>query len=71
MEKQPTVPPKKKPGKPKNADADEWTRQTFLIRKDFLAKLRAVGYWNRQTTKVILDSALEEYFRDKDIKPLP
>ena len=82
MEKQPAGPdtiisdidvkePRRKAGKPRNADADEWTRQTFLVRKDFLEKLRALGYWNRQTTKVILDTALEEFFKDKDIKPLP
>lgn len=63
--------PKRKAGKPRNADADEWTRQTFLIRKDFLQKLRAVSYWNRQTTKVVLDTALEEFFKGKEIKPLP
>ena len=63
--------PKGKAGKPKNADADEWTRQTFVIRKVFVQKLRDLGYWNRQTTKVVLDTALKEFFRDKDIKPLP
>jgi hypothetical protein len=63
--------PRGKAGKPRNADADEWTRQTFLVRKDFLEKLRALSYWNRQTTKVVLDTALEEFFKDKDIKPLP
>ena len=63
--------PKRGVGKPRHPDADEWTRQTFVIRKDYLEKLRDLGYWDRQTTKVVLDRALYEFFKDKDIKPIP
>lgn len=64
-------PPKRGVGKPRNPDADEWTRQTFVVRKEYLDKLRDLAYWERRTTKVVLDMALEQFFAGKDIKPSP
>lgn len=58
-------------GKPRAVDADLWTRQTFIIRRDYLEKLQALAYWDRRTTKVVLDMALEQFFEGKNIKPVP
>ena len=69
-EAEPT-PVKRGAGKPRHADADDWTRQTFIIRKDFLQRINEEAYWQRRTTKVVLDMALEAYFKDRPENPIP
>ena len=47
-----------------------WTRATFVLRKDYLSKLKAVSYWDRKKIKEVIDEALEAYLKGKRIKPL-
>jgi hypothetical protein len=49
---------------------DGWTRATFVLRKDYLSKLKAVSYWERKKMKEVIDEALGDYLRGKRIKPL-
>lgn len=47
---------------------DGWSRATFILKKEYIEKLKALSYWERTTIKEIVDDALSNYFRDKDIK---
>ena len=49
---------------------DGWTRATFVLRKDYLNKLKAVSYWDRKKMKEVIDEALGAYLRGRKIKPL-
>ena len=47
-----------------------WTRATFVLRKDYLSKLKAVSYWDRKKMKEVIDEALGAYLKGKKIKPI-
>ncbi len=47
---------------------DGWSRATFILKKEYIEKLKALSYWERTTIKEIVDEALSDYFKDKDIK---
>jgi len=49
---------------------DGWTRATFVLRKDYLRKLKAVSYWDRKKMKEVIDEALGAYLKGKKVKPL-
>ena len=48
-----------------------WTRATFVLKKDYLSKLKAVSYWERKKMKEVIDEALASYLKVRKIKPLP
>ncbi len=50
---------------------DGWTRATFVLRKDYLSKLKAVSYWDRKKMKEVVDEALGNYLKQKKIKSIP
>jgi hypothetical protein len=47
---------------------DGWTRATFILRKDYLGKLKAVSYWERKKMKEVIDEALRAYLKGKKVK---
>ncbi len=49
---------------------DGWTRATFVLRKDYLNKLKAVSYWDRKKIKEVIDEALGTYLKGKKVKPM-
>lgn len=49
---------------------DGWTRATFVLRKDYLEKLKAVSYWDRKKMKEVVDDALGAYLKGKRIKSI-
>jgi len=49
----------------------EYLNRTLTIRDDHLEKLRAKAYWDRSTQREVLEEALENYFKDKNIKQYP
>ena len=49
---------------------DGWTRATFVLRKEYLEKLKAVSYWDRKKMKEVIDEALGGYLKEKRIKPI-
>ena len=44
---------------------DGWTRATFILRKDYLDKLKALAYWERKKIKEVIDEALRLYLKGK------
>ncbi|WP_116542194.1 hypothetical protein [Pontibacter virosus] len=46
-------------------------KRTFAIAEDLFVKLENLAYWDRTTQKDILNEALEQYFADKEVKPIP
>jgi len=61
-------------GRPKGTgapDRDAWARATFIVRRDRLATLQALAYWERINLKQALDRALEHYLKGKTVKPIP
>jgi hypothetical protein len=49
---------------------DGWTRATFVLRKDYLSKLKAVSYWDRKKMKEVIDEVLGAYLKGKIVKPM-
>jgi uncharacterized protein YnzC (UPF0291/DUF896 family) len=49
---------------------DGWTRATFVLRKEYLNKLKAVSYWDRKKIKEVIDEALGTYLKGKKVKPM-
>ncbi len=49
---------------------DGWTRATFVLRKDYLNRLKAVSYWDRKKIKEVIDEALGTYLKGKKVKPM-
>ena len=47
---------------------DGWTRATFILRQDYLEKIKASAYWERKKVKEVLDEALGTYLKGKKIK---
>ncbi len=45
-----------------------WTRATFILREDYLEKIKSLAYWKRRNIKEVVDEALEEYLKGKKIK---
>ena len=46
-----------------------WTRATFILRKDYLEKIKALAYWERKRVKEVVDELLGFHLRGKKIKP--
>ena len=42
-----------------------WTRNTFILRKEYLEKIKALAYWERKTIKDVIDEALGSYLKGK------
>jgi len=47
---------------------DGWTRATFILRKDYLEKLKSISYWQRRKIKEVIDEALRSYLEGKRIR---
>jgi hypothetical protein len=45
-----------------------WTRATFILREDYLEKIKSLAYWRRKNIKEVMDEVLEEYLRGRKIK---
>jgi hypothetical protein len=44
---------------------DGWTRATFILRRDYLERLKASAYWERKKIKEVIDEALGLYLKVK------
>jgi uncharacterized protein YnzC (UPF0291/DUF896 family) len=47
-----------------------WTRNTFILRRDYLEKMKALAYWERKKVKEVVDEALGAYLKGKKIRPI-
>ncbi len=45
-----------------------WIRATFILRKDYLEKLKSLSYWERKRIKEVIDEALGSYLEGKRIR---
>jgi hypothetical protein len=45
-----------------------WTRATFILREDYLEKIKSLAYWKRRNIKEVMDAVLEGYLKGKKIK---
>jgi len=48
-----------------------WARATFIVREDYIDRLKAVAYWDRKHIKEVVDEALTAYLKEKKIKQIP
>ncbi len=48
---------------------DGWTRATFILRRDYLERLKASASWERKKIKEVIDEALKLYLGEKRQKP--
>ena len=46
-------------------------RQTYHVRAELIAKLRAYAYWERLGISEVVNLALEAFFADKEVKAVP
>ncbi len=44
---------------------DGWTRATFILRRNYLERLKASAYWERKKIKEVVDEALGLYLKGK------
>jgi hypothetical protein len=44
---------------------DGWTRATFILRRNYLERLKASAYWERKKIKEVIDEALGLYLKGK------
>jgi hypothetical protein len=42
-----------------------WTRATFILRKDYLERIKTSAYWERKKIKEMIDEALRLYLKGK------
>jgi uncharacterized protein YnzC (UPF0291/DUF896 family) len=49
---------------------DGWTRDTFILRIDYLEKIKALAYWQRKKVKDVVDEALGSYLKGKKIRTI-
>jgi hypothetical protein len=42
------------------------TRAIFILKKDYLAKINALDYWERKSIKEIMDEVLSSYLKGKE-----
>lgn len=47
-----------------------WIRATFIVREEYLNKIKALAYWERKDIKQVVDEAMTEYLKNKKVKPL-
>ena len=48
-----------------------WTRATFILKEEYMHKIKACAYWERITIKELLEEALVIYLHDKEIPDIP
>lgn len=50
---------------------DDFIQRTYMIRKKFIELIDRQAFWKRKDKQQVLDKILEDYFKDKNIKPIP
>jgi AmiR/NasT family two-component response regulator len=46
---------------------EDWTRATFIVRKEHLEKIKALAYWERKKVKEVVEEALEYHLKEKAV----
>jgi hypothetical protein len=45
-----------------------WTRATFILRDDYLQRIKGLAYWDRKSVKDVIDEALGAFLKGKKAK---
>ena len=48
-----------------------WTRATFIVREEYLEKIKNLAYWKRISIKQMMDNILAEQLIPVKVKPRP
>lgn len=48
-----------------------WIRATFIVREEYLEKIKSLSYWERKDIKQVVDEAFTEYLKNKKVKTIP
>ena len=46
-------------------------RATFILKQDYLDKIKSYAYWERIQIKDVFDDMCEQFFQDKKIRSIP
>jgi len=47
---------------------DGYTRHTFILKDEFIEKIKDYAYWERLEIKDVINNILEDYFKNKKVK---
>lgn len=50
---------------------EELIRATFILRQDYLEKIKAHAYWERIQIKEVFDQMCEQFFEGKKVRSIP
>ena len=50
---------------------DDFIQRTYMIRKKFIDLIDREAFWKRKDKQQVLDEILKDYFKGKNIKPIP
>ncbi len=63
---------KKEKSKPEKKEPQEvFKRHTYYLKQSLTDKVDGYAYWERYSKSEVVNTALEEFFKDKKVKPLP
>jgi len=48
-----------------------YTRATIVVRKDQMAKIRALAYWERKLVRNVVEEAFENFLKGKNVRSIP
>lgn len=54
-----------KPSKP------EYKRATYIVKQEYIEKIKSLAYWERKEITQVVNEALEQYLQDKKTRPIP
>jgi hypothetical protein len=60
-----------KPSTTKKGLPEGWSRATFIVRDEYLEKIKAIGYWDRKQIKEVLDEAITEHLKGRKVRAIP
>ncbi len=58
------------PRTPSKTSTPEYEKKTFIVKTDYIEKIKSLAYWERREIKEIINEALKQYLQDKHIKPI-
>ena len=48
-----------------------WRKATFIVRDEYYQKMKDLAYWERISSKDLLDQVLGEFLSNKSVDPIP
>lgn len=50
---------------------EELIRATFILRQEYLEKIKAYAYWERLQIKEVFDEICDQFFKNKKVRSIP